>query len=427
VAQAERESTERTVLVPGRDRYLDLLRAIALVRIVAYHTFYQAVWLTIVFPSLGVMFALAGALMARSLDRPTGQVLKSRLKRLLLPLWVYSGVIVGLLLVQGWRPSPDDGAGWWLRLLLWFVPIGDPPFPEGDPSLAWGETAEVHLWYIRAYFWFVVLSPLLLKAFKRVPWVMLAAPLLLIVALEAGLIPLRNPVASVVYDFATFGSCWMLGFAYQRGFLQALPRIITPLVAVAIMCLGFWWAATHLPENGWDLGQIPLAQALWSFGFVVLLLRISPSWSALPGPLRPFDKAITLINNRAVTIYLWHIPLLIAIEPLMELLWNAPFLADTVPGLVDSQWLQFAGVWVLLGLTILAVGWVEDVAASRPPRLWPTGKRRPRPVVNEDTPVASPAAQNDTPERPAKRVAAEPGGTAATKHGGMGEGTVDPP
>ncbi|MBG6183441.1 hypothetical protein IWX65_001392 [Arthrobacter sp. CAN_A214] len=57
-------------LVPGRDRYLDLLRAIALVRIVALHTFFNAVWLTVVFPSLGVMFALAGALMARSLERP---------------------------------------------------------------------------------------------------------------------------------------------------------------------------------------------------------------------------------------------------------------------------------------------------------------------------------------------------------------------
>ena len=65
----------------GRDRYLDLLRAIALVRIVAFHTFFQAVWLSVVFPSMGVMFALAGSLMVRSLQRPAASVLKSRARR----------------------------------------------------------------------------------------------------------------------------------------------------------------------------------------------------------------------------------------------------------------------------------------------------------------------------------------------------------
>lgn len=44
----------------GRDRYLDLLRAVALVRVVVYHLFGWA-WLTILFPSMGVMFALAGS------------------------------------------------------------------------------------------------------------------------------------------------------------------------------------------------------------------------------------------------------------------------------------------------------------------------------------------------------------------------------
>ncbi|WP_334684281.1 acyltransferase family protein [Arthrobacter sp. CAN_A6] len=137
-------------LVPGRDRYLDLLRAIALVRIVALHTFFNAVWLTVVFPSLGVMFALAGALMARSLERPALEVLRSRTRRLLLPLWVYSLTVVGLLSLQGWRPAEGDAGGWWLRLMLWFVPLGDPPFPQVDPAasdysaLAWGGRCRRH-------------------------------------------------------------------------------------------------------------------------------------------------------------------------------------------------------------------------------------------------------------------------------------------
>ena len=58
---------------PGRDRYLDLLRSIALVRVVLYHIFGWA-WLTVLFPSMGVMFALAGSLMARILTAAAAQL-----------------------------------------------------------------------------------------------------------------------------------------------------------------------------------------------------------------------------------------------------------------------------------------------------------------------------------------------------------------
>lgn len=105
----------------GRDRYLDLLRAIALTRIVAYHTFSGVAWLTLVFPSMGVMFALAGSLMARSLERPALGVLKSRARRLLLPLWVYSATVVALLLWQGWSPEQEDGRSW-ADIVFWFIP-----------------------------------------------------------------------------------------------------------------------------------------------------------------------------------------------------------------------------------------------------------------------------------------------------------------
>lgn len=373
-------------LVPGRDRYLDLLRAIALVRVVTLHTYFEAVWLTVVFPSLGIMFALAGALMARSLDRPTFEVLRNRARRLLLPLWVYALAILGLLALQGWRPPEGDAVGWWLRLMLWFVPIGEFPIPQEASSgidgapFAWAELAVIALWYIRAYFWFVLLSPLLLRAFRRLPWVTLFAPLVLCGVLATGEMPVPDAVASVIEDFATFGSCWVLGFAYQRGFLQALPRIATPLVAVLLMAAGLWWASGHPTEEGWDLGEIPLAQALWSFGFCVLLLRISPSWSTFPGPLRLFDGAITLINNRAITIYLWHLPALILTVPVIDQLWAVPALETSVPGLLDSHGLQLALVWLMVGIAILAVGWVEDIAARRPPRLWPSGPPRRTPV-----------------------------------------------
>lgn len=73
----EAPDTAPAARAPGRDRYLDLLRTLALGRVVVYHIYGWA-WLTIVFPSMGVMFALAGALMARSLKRSAWGVIKGR-------------------------------------------------------------------------------------------------------------------------------------------------------------------------------------------------------------------------------------------------------------------------------------------------------------------------------------------------------------
>src|SRR4051812_32342363 len=53
---------------PMRDRYFDTLRAAAIVRVVLYHAFPFAA-LELVFPSMGVMFALGGSLMVKSIDR----------------------------------------------------------------------------------------------------------------------------------------------------------------------------------------------------------------------------------------------------------------------------------------------------------------------------------------------------------------------
>ena len=378
-------TTVQTVAAPpsrraaGRDRYLDLLRAVALVRVVAYHAFTGAGWLSIVFPAMGVMFALAGSLMARSLQRPAPSVVRGRARRLLLPLWVYVTAILAGLLWAGWHPATAPG-GWW-GVLLWFVPVGDPAAPASvgpadgavEPSWAF-QSAEI-LWYVRTYFWLVLLSPLLLRVFRRWPWPTLLAPLVPAVVLGVGVVALPEPIDSPVTDVVTFAACWMLGFAHNDGVLQRVPLRRVLVGGTVLMVAGIGWAGSAADEYGWDLNLNPLAQALWSLGACLMLLRVSPSWSSLPRLLRPFDPAVTLINNRAVTIYLWHNVLLALTVPLVDVLWAVPALELSMPWLLDSSWLQLALVWAMLGLVILAVGWVEDLAARRPARLWPTGRR----------------------------------------------------
>ncbi|WP_420803144.1 acyltransferase family protein [Streptomyces spiramyceticus] len=378
-----RPSAAPTAGPPGRDRYLDVLRAVALVRVVVYHIFGWA-WLTVLFPSMGVMFALAGSLMARSLKRPAAGVIRGRVRRLLPPMWAFSLTIVPIMFYFGWEPLKEEGLWWFVKLANYVFPLGAPPYPwhSGDkPGLledTWAVQAAGPLWYIRAYLWFVIASPLLLWAFRRVPWVALFAPLGVTAVIGTGLVTIPGEAGNAVTDFAVYASCWMLGFAHNDGLFQKVPRYISVSVSAMVMAFGLWWASGHLTADGWDLNDIPLAQACWSFGFCVILLQYSPSWKELPPKLKGFDTVITLANNRAVTIYLWHNMLIMATIPVIDLLFEIPGVWPTYSGYIEDAYttLMLIVVWPLIGLMIITVGWLEDVAAQRKPRLWPNGSPR---------------------------------------------------
>lgn len=340
---------------PKRDRYLDALRAVALVRVVTYHAF-DVGWLSIVFPSMGVMFALAGSLMAASLRRqPGGTVVRHRLRRLLPPFWLFGVFVVPAMFVHGW---PDWSLG---RLFSWFVPVLDPP------GSAWALQVTDPLWYIRTYLWLVLLSPLAVWAYRRWPVGTLLAPLALVLALGLGVVDADRLGLSgpAVVDAATFAACWVLGFAHRAGTIARLPLPGLLGLAGGALSLGAGWALLHPDElAGYDLNEIPVAQALWSVGAVLLLLRPSPSMGWLDRtPV--LGRLVTLLNARAVTLYLWHEVALAAAVPV----------ADRIG--VESQLAVFGIAWVLIGVAMVAVGWVEDVAAGRPARLLPWVVQRP--------------------------------------------------
>ncbi|NEE40838.1 acyltransferase, partial [Streptomyces sp. SID7982] len=140
-----------------------------------------------------------------------------------------------------------------------------------------------------------------------------------------GLVTIPGETGNALSDFAVFGSCWVLGFAHHDGLFKDVPRYLTVSVASIVMGFGLWWASGHLTADGWDLNDIPLAQATWSLGFCVILLQYAPSWQELPGRLARFDRLVTLANNRAVTVYLWHNLLILATIPLIDLLWEIPY------------------------------------------------------------------------------------------------------
>ncbi|MEV1147442.1 acyltransferase, partial [Micromonospora sp. NPDC049799] len=348
-----------------RNRYLDLLRFLAIVRVVVYHVTGWAS-LTLVFPAMSVMFALAGSLMAASLHRwGPGAVLR-RIRRLLPSLWVLAAVFVPAMLLTGLPLSP--------KVLLWLFPIADPPAND------WGALALSVIWYLRDYLWFVLASPIALWLFRRAPLPTLLAPYALLLALQAGLWPAAPTAAR---DFGLYFGAWLLGFAHQAGMLRRLAnRVLVPL-ALALAVAGGTWIITHPGPRGYDLNDNPLANALWSAAFVLVLLGRGPATTAWVDRSAVFSRVVTVFNRRALTVYLWHMPFVVALTPLVDVVgWTHQ---DPV-GLA----VRVALVFALVGLVTAAVGWVEDVAARRPPELVPGGRRPARPRAADVVP-SSPA------------------------------------
>src|SRR4029079_19029037 len=58
----------------------------------------------------------------------------------------------------------------WAPLPLWILPLRDPH--ESPAGVGLVDT----LWYLRTYVWFLLLSPLLLRAFRRAPWPSVGSP-----------------------------------------------------------------------------------------------------------------------------------------------------------------------------------------------------------------------------------------------------------
>ena len=348
-----------------RNRYLDLLRAVATVRVVIYHITGWAAF-TVVLPAMSVMFALAGSLMAASLDRSGVWAVERRIRRLLPSLWVIALIAVSAMLLTG-------TSAWSSLLLLWGFPIATPE------ATGWWVQALGHTWYLRDFLWMVLLSPLVLPLYRRFPLATVVTPYLALGGITlAGL-----TVPPVAQGLALYGGAWLLGFAHHDGHLERLGRRRLLGIAGALAVAAAAWVATHPGPRGWDLNDIPLGNALWSAAFILVVL----------GCVRPVvrdNRVLTVLNARALTIYLWHVPVVVAVTQ-----WGERH-GLPLTGFAGIAWRTVA-VFVLLAVLIAMFGWVEDVAAGRRPVLLP-GRRIPVPV--------SPAPAGLTQSRP---VHAEPG------------------
>jgi peptidoglycan/LPS O-acetylase OafA/YrhL len=326
----------------ARSRYLDALRALAILRVYLLHTLWLG-WLPAVFPAMWVMFAIGGYLTAVALHRGSApRMIRSRLRRLLPPLWVLAILAVPLMLVHDWRPGP-------LELVWWVLPLANPPASE------WGGPFAMTLWYLRAYLWLVLLSPALWWAFRRWPVVVLISlPTAAALCYSPLVVVPDNPVGDVLRSTVSYGTCWLLGFARHTRLLDQIPLPGYAALVAATASGSLLWIGLH---------SAPIAELLWGTAFVLVLMRARPGIGWLDR-MPWLAGAVVAVNARAVTIYVWHLPAAYAVVAFL-------------PAVGGGGWAgTLAATTALLAGIVVAVGWVEDLAARRRPRLLPPTRRR---------------------------------------------------
>lgn len=331
-----------------RSQYVDTLRAIAIVRVYLHHALWIG-WLTVIFPSMFVMFALAGFLVASSLERGgVARTLWSRIRRLLPPLWGLAAVAVPLMLAQGWTGLK------WTDLVYWFIPLANPVTNAVSGYFA------LALWYLRAYLWFVLLAPLIWWAFRRWPIVTLVAPMVVAVIIHSPLVrlPSGNRMTDVLTSTAFYGTAWVLGYARHTGLIDRCSWKMCGTIAAGLGTAALAWGVTASTlEN-------PISRMFWGTGFVLVLMRLRPNMTWLHR-LPPLSRLIGVINARAVTIYVWHLPVLFAAGTVVSRFGRDPLTDAT------GRTMAITLGTCLLCLTVMAFGWLEDLAARRRPALIP--------------------------------------------------------
>lgn len=362
-----------------RDGFLDVVRALATVRVVLWHAF-GAAWLTFV-AAMPAMFFVTGSLYAKSVDRHGARAtLVDRLRRIGPSLWLFAGFAWVAMAIGAHLSGTDLHVR---NLAFWIVPIGD---PAGSP---WeGGWLATPLWYLRTLLWLFLLAPLVIRSVRRWPLATLLLSVAAVVVLEivdrSGL--WRPPVAEralwQVGDVVLYGTFFAVGVLAHDGAFSAVRRSHWIAVAAAAALAGaLWWWTQPVPE-----GVVNNSHAMH--------LAVGVTWLALAMAARPLLRQGTVnratapivrfLSRRSLTVYLWHTTAIVVA------LWFVRRAAELPPGAWMATYLV-----LIVACTVLATvafGWLEDLAAKRSPSLWPLPPPTDRAHRVRWAPVVAPLA-----------------------------------
>ncbi|AXO35486.1 acyltransferase [Micromonospora echinospora] len=396
-----RQLAQRTP--PGRERYIDLLRAVAIAMVVLGHWGVTAIgyddgrpaghsaladlrwawpltWVAQVMPVFFLVGGYANAASLTSRRRRGGSAtgwLVDRSARLVRPT-----TVLLLVLAAGAGIATLRGAdATQVRAVVWF--------------------ATIPLWFLVAYVAVVALTPPMYALHRRFG---LAVPMVLVALVALGdLGRLLGPAALADGNYLLgWLAVHQLGFAWydaarpdtraehagRRGLLRrGLPLsrragallLGGGLVALVLLTTAgpYPVAMLHVPGERLDNAAPPslalMAAAAAQLGLILLLRRPAGRWLRRSGPW----QAVLAVNAVVLTLFLWHLTAAVLLVGLLDALGVLP-----TPPVGSAAWWAWRVPWLLALAAVLAVlvgvfGPVE-ARTRRPAATGPAGAGRRR-------------------------------------------------
>ncbi|MFY1671930.1 acyltransferase family protein [Plantactinospora sp. WMMB334] len=342
-----------------RERYVDLLRAVAITMVVLGHWLIAVLdhdtagrlrghnaletitWArpgTWLFQVMPLFFLVGGYANAASLGShrgrggDVGEWLRDRSGRLLRPttvLLVLLALAALLARLRGAGPTQ-------VREVVWY--------------------ATVPLWFLSAYLFVVLLTPVTYALHLRYG---LAVPVLLLGLVTAG--DLARLLGESRWGYGNFLFGWLamhqVGFAWRTGSLPMRPRLGVPLLlagATALLLLTlvgpYPTSMINQPDQRIQNMSPPslalLALATTQLGLIMLLRAPAERWLHRTRPW----MLVVAVNSVVLTIFLWHLTAVILLAGALDALGALP-----TPAVGSAAWWLWRIPWLLMLALVLAL------------------------------------------------------------------------
>lgn len=359
----------------GRDLTLDLARVVCVLLVVVVHLLFAGVsvsddgialertlelqpwfpvatWFGLIMPLFFVVGGFASAAGFRSARRRGGsaeefaRVRLARLARPALPLFVFFAVALGVAALLAVDPAFVDGVA---------VGVGSP------------------LWFLASYMLVQALAPVLVEWHERRPKATLAVLVAAACLTDLVRILVDEPLAGLPNVAFVWLAVQQLGFWMHDGWFAArrwwqLVLVVVAAYAILVVVVRVGDYSANMLSN-----QFPPTVPLLLLGIAqaCLLQLLHRPLTALMR-MRPAQGFVLLMGSRLMTVYLWHLPLIMVMIGVQLVL---PFPLST-PGSAQ-WWLEripcFVLVLVLVALLSIPLTRFERVQTLREsPPAWRT-------------------------------------------------------
>ena len=367
-------SSATPVVPPGRDLVVDLARVFCVLLVVAIHVM-----------MVGIAVDDSGAVVATQPLQEQSWFALSTWAGQIMPLFFVVGGFASATAWAGARRRGDDAGDFVRGRLLRLARPASAVFVALALALAVATAVGVDpavldvaatgvgtpFWFLAAYGITQLCVPFMARLHARRPWSTLLVLAVGAVAVDA--VRFGTGVTSV--GLVNLAFVWLfvqqLGFAYADGLFTRTPRLVLGVVAA----LGYAALVPLTTAGPWSDDMLrnlnPPTVPLMVLGVaqVCVLSLVHPLLSRLMSTAAA-RAVVFAVGSRGMTIYLWHLPLLIAVCGVVLAL-GGPLPQPATA----SWWWTRIPVWALvIGLACLvslATGRLE-----RPPRALPTGRRR---------------------------------------------------